>query len=217
MPPGLTADTGLDALTHAVEGFINTWHTDLTDGLCLNAAREIFNNLPTAFEAAQRKGKKSEKHLKAREKMHHAATTAGLGFGNSMASIAHAMGHVLGSVFHLPHGRAVGLMLPYTMEFAMQQDKSRIELLSHGLGISAPPGKAGEKLVGRIRDLSREIGIPGSIQEAGINKKEFHSQLEKLVDDAFNDTQMITAPRTPSFPELEELFKYAFIGQPIDF
>ena len=217
MPPGLTADTGLDALTHAVEGFINTWHTDLTDGLCLNAAREIFDNLPIAFDAAQTKGAKSEKHLKARGKMHLAATAAGLGFGNSMASIAHAMGHVLGSVFHLPHGRAVGLLLPYTLEFTQQQEPSRIERLSHGLGISAPSGKAGEKLVGRIRDLSREIGIPGSIQEAGITEKDFHSQLEKMVDDAFNDTQMITAPRTPSFPELEELYKYAFFGQPIDF
>jgi len=118
MPPRLTADTGLDALTHAVEGFICTWHTDITDGLCLYAAREIFQNLPLAYESSQADNPRQERYTAAREKMHNAATSAGLGFGNAMASLAHAMGHVLGSVFHIPHGRAVGLCLPYTIEFA---------------------------------------------------------------------------------------------------
>ena len=217
MPPQLTADTGMDALTHAVEGFICTWHTDITDGLCLNAARQIFANLPVAFEAAQKMGSNTERHLKAREKMHLAATAAGLGFGNSMASIAHAMGHVLGSVFHIPHGRAVGLLLPYTLEFTLLQVPERIELLSQCLGISASSGRSGIELVSRLRDLSHEVGIPGSIKEAGVEEDDFLAHLEKLVDDAFNDTQMITSPRTPSFPELEKLFKYAFDGQPIDF
>jgi alcohol dehydrogenase class IV len=217
MPPQLTADTGLDALTHAVEGFICTWHTDITDGLCLNAAREIFANLPLAYEASQTKEPDTDKHLKAREKMHLAATAAGLGFGNSMASIAHAMGHVLGSVFQIPHGRAVGLLLPYTLEFTLQQNPGRIELLSQGLGIVAPPGRSGFELVNHLRGLSHEVGIPGSIKEAGVAEDDFLSQMEKLVDDAFNDTQMITAPRTPSFPELEKLYKYAFDGHPIDF
>ena len=149
--------------------------------------------------------------------MHLAATAAGLGFGNSMTSIAHAMGHVIGSVFHIPHGRAVGLLLPYTLEFTLQQDPGRIELLCQGLGISASSGNSGLELVDRLRGLSREIGIPGNIQEAGVEEDDFNSQLEKLVDDAFNDTQMITSPRTPSFPELEKLYKYAFAGQPIDF
>jgi alcohol dehydrogenase class IV len=217
MPPQLTADTGLDALTHAVEGFISTWHTDITDGLCLNAAREILINLPIAYEAAHQTDPKSEKHLRAREKMHLAATAAGLGFGNSMASIAHAMGHVLGSVFHLPHGRAVGLVLPYTLEFTLAQDTTRIELLSQSLGISPSAGDSGFALVKQLRDLSKLVGLPGSIQEAGVKEDDFLTQLDRLVDDAFNDTQMITSPRTPSFPELEKLYKYVYYGQPIDF
>ena len=127
------------------------------------------------------------------------------------------MGHVLGSVFHLPHGRSVGLLLPYTLEFTAREDSSRIELLNQALGIPASGKESGRVLADKIRDLSREIGIPGNIRDAGINEEDFLSQLDKMVDDAFNDTQMITSPRTPSFPELENLYKYAFHGQPVDF
>ena len=217
MPPGLTADTGIDAFTQAVEGFLCTWHTDITDGLCLNAARDILQYLPQAYEASQADNPDQDRYRQTREKMHNAATCAGLGFGNAMASMAHAMGHTLGSIFHLPHGRAVGLLLPYTIEFTANSDLSRIKTLAGALGIQSPEGKAGEVLTSRIRNLSREIGLPDSIAKAGIKEDEFLSQLEKLVDDAFNDTQMITAARTPSFEELEQLYMYAYHGQTVDF
>jgi len=217
MPPQLTADTGMDALTHAVEGFICTWHTDITDGLCLNAARDILQYLPPAYEASQSDNPDQDHYHKAREKMHNAAACAGLGFGNAMASMAHAMGHTLGSIFHLPHGRAVGIFLPYTIEFAAQNAPQRIAELTAALGLQTPKGKAGQALASHIREISRMVGLPGNIADAGIDEGEFMSHLEKLVDDAFNDTQMITAPRTPSFQELEQLFKAAYHGQPVDF
>ncbi|RLC99233.1 MAG: NAD-dependent alcohol dehydrogenase [Chloroflexota bacterium] len=218
MPPQLTADTGLDALTHAVEGFICTWHSDITDGLCLNAAREIFQYLPIAYEASQSNKADQESYLLAREKMHNAATSAGLGFGNAMASLAHAMGHVLGSVFHIPHGRAVGLCLPYTIEFAAKgEDRSRITTLANLLGFKTSKSNTGEVFGAGLRDLARTIENPTSLAEEGIDKKAFLDQLEKIVDDAFNDTQIITAPRAPSYDELEKLFKYVYGGQPVDF
>jgi len=218
MPPRLTADTGLDALTHAVEGFICTWHTDITDGLCLNAAREIFQQLPVAFEASQADNPSQRRYQTAREKMHNAATCAGLGFGNALASLAHAMGHVIGSVFHIPHGRAVGLCLPYTIEFAARgEDPSRISLLTDLLGIKVSNSNAGESLAAALRKLIREIENPLSLEELGLEEKEYNQQLDKLVDDAFNDTQIITAPRAPSYEELEKLFDYVFHGQPVDF
>ncbi len=149
--------------------------------------------------------------------MHNAATSAGLGFGNAMASMAHAMGHTLGSIFHLPHGRAVGLFLPYTIEFTAQHAPQRIEELAAALGIQFPKGKAGQALASHIREVSRVVGLPGKIADAGVDEDEFNSRLDKLVDDAFNDTQMITAARTPSFQELEQLYRAAYHGQPVDF
>ncbi len=218
MPPRLTADTGLDALTHAVEGFICTWHTDITDGLCLNAAREIFKYLPVAYEASQSDNRNQERYQTAREKMHNAATCAGLGFGNAMASLAHAMGHVIGSVFHIPHGRAVGLCLPYTIEFASRgDDPSRIAILAELLGIKGGKSGAGENLAAVLRDLAKSIGNPLDLEELGVEKNKYEQQLEKMVDDAFNDTQIITAPRAPSYQELGKLFEHAFNGQPVDF
>ncbi|MDO8945373.1 MAG: iron-containing alcohol dehydrogenase, partial [Desulfobacterales bacterium] len=109
LPPRLTADTGLDALTHAVEGFTSTFHNDFTDGLCLQAARLVFDYLPACCRAGA--------DLEARGHLQNAATIAGLGFGNSMAALAHGMGHSLGAAFHTPHGRAVALFLPYTIEY----------------------------------------------------------------------------------------------------
>ena len=210
MPPRLTADTGLDALTHAVEGYTSTWHTDLTDGLCVGAARLIFHYLPRAVADGS--------DMEARERMHNAATCAGLGFGNSMASMAHAMGHVLGAAFHIHHGRAVGICLPYTIEFAAHEAPERYADLSHLLNCSSEEGEKGARaLAASIRDLCRQVGNPTSIAEAGVQRADYEAKLEKLVEDAFNDTQIITAVRTPSYDELRQLFLYAYEGRPVDF
>ena len=217
MPPQLTADTGLDALTHAIEGFICTWHTDLTDGLCLYAARDVFQYLPLAFEASHSDKPDQDHFLKAREKMHNAATSAGLGFGNAMASLAHAMGHVLGSAFQIPHGRAVGICLPYTIEFAASQKPDRISVLENLLGIHNQNTSSGSGLASSVRDLIATLDTPLHLAGLGISKKDFEAQLEKLVDDAFNDTQIITAPRAPSYQELEDIFRHAYRGDPVDF
>jgi alcohol dehydrogenase class IV len=215
MPPRLTADTGLDALTHAVEGFTCTWHTDLTDGLCLDAARAIFRYLSRAVADGS--------DMDARARMHNAATCAGLGFGNALASMAHAMGHALGAVFHVPHGRAVGIVLPYTIEFAAPKSPGRFAELAVLLGCapSAEEG-AGEEgaaraLAAHIRDLCREIGSPTSVAEDGVERQTYEAQLDKLVEDAFNDTQIITACRPPSYDELRQLFLRAHEGRPVDF
>ena len=210
MPPQLTANTGLDALTHAVEGFTCTWHTDVSDGMCILAARQIFDHLPRAVADGA--------DLEARERMHNAATCAGLGFGNAMASMAHAMGHTLGSVFHTHHGRAVSIFLPYTIEFTARQTPERFATLAHILGVSHDEGTAGAMVLAEhIRDLCRRIGNPTSAAEAGITAAEYEAQLDKMVDDAFNDTQMITSPRPPSYDELRRLFTYAYEGRQVDF
>jgi alcohol dehydrogenase class IV len=210
MPPKLTADTGMDALTHAVEGYTCNWHSDLTDGLCIKAARQVFEFLPRAVADGS--------DMEARERMHNAATCAGLGFGNSMASLAHAMGHALGAIFHIPHGRAVSLFLPYAIEFAAVTAPERYAELGATLGLlKGTPGEVALSMAERVRTLSQKIGNPTSVGEASVGRQDYEMQIDKLMDDAFNDTQMVTAPRAPTYEELRQIFLYAYDGRSIDF
>jgi alcohol dehydrogenase class IV len=210
MPPRLTADTGLDALVHAVEGYTCAWHTDLTDGLCLQATRLVFRYLPRAVKDAG--------DLEARERMHNAATCAGLGFGNAMASMAHAMGHSLGAAFHVPHGRAVALFLPYTIEFFSSQAPERFADLASAAGLANAGGEQGAREFARhIRGLCREIGNPTTVAETGIDREAYEANLDKLADDATNDTQMVTAVRPPSLEDTRRLFICAYDGRTVDF
>ena len=210
MPPRLTAATGLDALTHAIEGYTCNWHSDMTDGLCLQAAQEIFTYLPRAYVDGDDR--------EAREKMHNAAALAGLGFGNAMASIAHALGHTLGALYHIPHGVAVGLFLPYTLEYIAAENADRIAVLARALNLRGENNESLARILAqRIRDLRMELDESESIAHLGIDQGEYTASLETLVDNAFNDSSMITTPRMPDYVELRKIFIYAFHGTPIDF
>jgi alcohol dehydrogenase class IV len=128
------------------------------------------------------------------------------------------MGHALGAVFHVPHGRAVCLFLPYTIEFAAREMPGRFAELAALLGVTQAEGEeAARALAGRIRDLCRQVGNPTSVAEAGIERAAYEAQLDKLLDDTFNDTQMVTVARAPSYEELRRLFLYAYDGKTIDF
>ncbi len=210
MPPQLTADTGLDALVHAVEGYTCAWHTDLADGMCFNAARLVFQYLPRAVADGS--------DMEARERMHNAAVCAGLGFSNSLTSMAHSMGHALGGAFHVPHGRAVAVFLPYTIEFVAREAPERFADLAALLGCSDAEGEEAARALARaVRELCGEIGNPSSVKEIGIEHEAYEAQVDKLVDDAFNDTSMMAVARAPSFEELNRLFHYAYDGRPVDF
>jgi alcohol dehydrogenase class IV len=212
MPPRLTADTGMDALTHAVEGYTSTWNNDFSDGMCLRAIQLIFQYLPRAVAHGT--------DLEAREKMHNAAAIAGLGFINSMCSLAHALGHSLGAVCGLPHGQTVGLFLPYTIQYnaGYQGEPSRYRDLAAFLGLpAATPQQGAASLVQVIRQLAVEIGQPLTIQQAKqIPFSEFEASLDKLVENAANDTQIITSLRSPDVEDIRQLFIYAYHGQDID-
>jgi alcohol dehydrogenase class IV len=211
LPPRLTADTGLDALAHAVEGYTCSWHNDFTDGLCLKAIQLVFDYLPRAYE-------NGASDPEAREKMHNAATIAGLGFGNAFAALAHAMGHALGADFDTPHGRAVGLFLTYTIEFSANAGESRYADIARFLGLPAEDEAQGAaNLVAAIRQLNRRINQPGSIRELGITPGALAEALPHLIDNTETDTQMVSSCRIPDSDELERLFHYAFEGKPIDF
>ena len=210
MPPGLTAQTGMDVLTHAVEGFTSSWKNDISDGLCIKAIQLVFQYLPRAY--------KDGKDMEAREKMANAACIAGMGFINSMCAMAHACGHSLGGVFHTPHGRAVGLFLPYTIEFIGDAREEYWAEIAYAIKLDVSKGKkAGPILAEAIRGLARSIKEPLSIKETGIPSDSFSNSMEKLVDNAFADFQLVTTARVPSTEETENFFRYAYEGKSIDF
>lgn len=209
LPPQVTADTGMDALTHAVEGYTTSWHNDFCDGLCLKAIQLVMDYLPRAV----RDGTDQE----ARERMHNAATIAGLGFGNSLAAMAHAMGHSLGAVFHTPHGRAVGLVLPYTVEFTGLTCPERYADIVRFLGLGGQHGDAPRLLAERIRSLAREIKQPLSLQDLGITSTQCEAAMPKLVQNAENDATLVASARIPDSAELSRLYGCVLEGRAVDF
>lgn len=213
MPPRLTADTGLDALTHAIEGYTSSWYNDFSDGLCLKATHMIFSYLPRAYADGN--------DIEAREKMHNAATLAGLGFINSLAAAAHALGHSLGAVFHIPHGRAVSLFLPYTIQFNVRGEEStRYAEVARFLGLPAADEREGAaSLVAAIRDLERQVGQPLCIREAlpGVTPAGFAAKLDKLVDNAEMDATIVASARNLTTGDTRRLFECAFEGKDVDF
>lgn len=211
LPPQITADTGMDVLTHAVEGYTAQWHNDFSDGLCLKAIQLVFDFLPRAY--------KDGTDDEARERMHNAATIAGLGFGNAQAAMAHGLGHSLGAVFPVPHGRAVGLFLPYTIAFtARGYLPTRYIDIARFLGLpAADEAEGAASLIQAIQDLARRIGQPTTLQEAGIDRQDFEARLSKLVDNALNDSTLLIGLRFPEEEEVENLFRYAYEGKDVDF
>jgi len=210
MPPGITSSTGMDALTHAVEGFSCTWKNDFTDGLCLRAIQLVFEYLPRAVKDGQ--------DMEAREKMHNAATIAGIGFTNSLTAMAHATGHSLGAVFHVPHGRALGLLLPYTIEFVGDAREELWAEISYALKLKIPKGKkAGPILAQAIRGLAKSIKEPLSLKEAGIPFDKFDSSMDKLIDNTMADGSLIVSARIPTEEETGKFFRYTYEGRSIDF
>lgn len=210
LPASITADTGMDALTHAFEAYVNSWHNDFTDGLALQAIKLIFTYLPRAYAHGD--------DMEAREHMHNAATIAGMACSNSLFALAHSLGHALGAIFHLPHGRAVGLFLPYTIEYAAPAGCARYLDIAQFLGMPAHTEiEAGARLAEKVRTLARDVHQPLSIAEAGVSRQAFEEHLEKLTDYAETDTQTITSPRVPTREEFERLFRHAYEGRSIDF
>jgi alcohol dehydrogenase class IV len=210
MPPQLTADSGMDALTHAIEGYTSQCRNDFSDGLCLKAIQLVFNNLVRSYQ--------NRDDEEAREKMHIAASIAGLGFGNSMLGIAHSMGHSLGSVFHVPHGRAVGMFLPYAIEFNRAcASRGYFDIATFLKLRASSEGEAATSLAKAIRHLANDLKQPLTIKELGIPNADFMDSLPTLVSNADADTSVVMSARIPTSDEFEELFKHAYSGIEVDF
>ncbi len=211
MPPELRAASGMDALTQAIEGYLSNWSNDFTDGLCLVAAKLVFEHLPrTVADSGDRE---------AGERMANAASISGLGYVNSMVGLAHAMAHALGAALSLPHGRAASMCLPYVLEYYARADGgTRCADITRFLGDAAPddPG-ACRALAGSVRTLARAVGLPLNLADAGVNEATFASALPRMLNMAMSDTMIFTSPRQPDDEDLSKLFKCVFSGEVVDF
>jgi alcohol dehydrogenase class IV len=211
LPSKQTADTGMDALVHAIEAYTSQWKNDFSDAYALKAISLIMRFLPRAF-------KKGRADTEAREKMHNAATMAGMAFGNSQAGLVHAMAHSLGPVFNIPHGRCVAVFLPYVMEYNLRQAKQMYSEIAWSLGTSG--GTDDDKaraLIDMVRTLLREVDEPLSLREYGITDKDFAARLDELVEKATESACSTTSCRVPVEDDYRRLFQYAHTGRQVDF
>jgi len=213
LPKDLTASTGLDVIAHAVDGYISRQQNDFSDGSCLQAVKMAMDWLPVVCRDGA--------NLMAREKMQNAATIAGLGFGNSNTGLSHALGHSAGAVFHLPHGRAIGIALPYSLAYlasnppmpGVPDPVERLAALARLVGINNPsPRHAVDALIGRIRSIQKEIGEPLCLRDAGITQARMMGEMDRLVRIAEKDPNMYTTPCECKGKALQDLFEIMWRG-----
>lgn len=217
VPAAVTADTGLDVLTHAIEAYVSIMATDYTDALAMKAIQMVFDYLPKSY-----KGANTAEGKEAREKMHNASCMAGMAFANAFLGVNHSLAHKLGSEFHIPHGRANAILLPHVIEYnaamptkfaafprykSFVADKKYAEIAKM-LGLKANTTEEGVKsLVEAVRNLMKEVNMPMSIQECGIEEKAYLDAIEKLALDAFDDQCTPANPRLPLVTELVDIYK----------
>ena len=219
VPNHVTADTGMDVLTHAIEAYVSVLANDFTDGLALKAIQLVFQYLPRAYRDGSDE--------LAREKMHNASTIAGMAFANSFLGINHSLAHVLGAEFNISHGRANAILLPHVIRYnAAKPNKfmtypkyehfiadERYAEIARMLGLPARTTEEGiDSLIKAVVALTQELDIPMSIQANGINNEEFESKVAELAELAFDDQDTIANPKQPFISELAEIYQQAFKG-----
>lgn len=215
VPTRITADTGFDVLTHAIEAYVSTDASDFSDALAEKAIKMVFEYLPKACVNGSDEI--------AREKMHNASCMAGMAFTNASLGINHSMAHILGGKFHIPHGRANAILLPYVIEYnanisnvySSQYTRAaeRYAEIAKFLGLSNGNVRMAVKaLINAIKNLSKSMDIPKNIKEVGLDKGEYMNELSSLAEVALNDACTITNPRQPKQNELEDLFIKIYNG-----
>lgn len=222
MPKKLTAYGGLDALTHALEAYVSVMASEFTDGLALQAIKLLMTYLPRAYE-------KGAEDPEAREKVHYAATIAGMAFANAFLGVCHSLAHKLGSTFHLPHGLANALMITHVIrynatdapfkqaifpQYRYPNAKHRYAEIADYLQLGgANDDEKVMRLIEAIEELKRKLGIPATIREAlSESEQAFYDRLEAMAEQAFDDQCTGANPRYPLIQDMKELYVLAYRG-----
>ncbi len=220
LPAGVTADTGMDVLTHAIEAYVSILASDFTDGLALQAIQMVFEYLPRAV-------KNGRHDLEAREKMHNASTLAGMAFANAFLGINHSLAHTIGGEFHVPHGRANAILLPHVIRYNGEVPQKlsiwpkydyykanlKYQKIAMTLGLAAStPAEGVESLAVAVSNLGKEVGIDMNFASCGISEEEWMSRLNEVALIAFEDQCSPANPRLPLVKDMEEILKKAYKG-----
>jgi len=219
MPKSITADTGLDVLTHAIEAYVSVLASDYTNALAMKAIELIFKYLPRSYD--------DPADEVAREKVHNASTIAGMAFTNAFLGINHSLAHKLGGEFHIPHGRANAVLLPHVIRYNSQIPTKftifpkygkfvadyRYAQISRQLNLGGTTQEEQvEALITAVKDLMKHLNMPMSIRECGVDEQTFLAKVPELAQRAFEDQCTQSNPRYPLISELEEIYKKAYYG-----
>jgi len=216
LPGNITADTGMDVLTHAIEAYVSTKATDFSDALAEKAIKLVFEYLPKAYKNGQ--------DVEAREKMHAASTLAGMAFNTASLGINHSLAHAAGAKFHVPHGRLNSILMPHVIQYnagiefnnrnRQATDKtvaSRYQDIAKLLGCSASSPVSGvRQLVEAIKKLQRKLEMPTSLREYGVKADAFAQYKVEISEAALHDGCTPTNPRVPTAEELLKVLEKAF-------
>lgn len=210
MPKTLTAHTGMDALTHAIEAYVSTLHTPFTDPLALKAIHMVFDYLPDSYNG----------DMDAREQMHYAQCLAGMAFSNALLGIVHSMAHKTGAAFstgHIPHGCANAIYLPYVIKFNAKVAEGRYADIARSIGITGTDAECVDALCKKIDEYNVKLNIPKTLKDFGINEEEFLQKVDSIAELAVGDACTGSNPRTITPSEMAELFKCCYYGTPVNF
>lgn len=207
MPQKLTAHTGMDALTHAIEAYVSTVASPFTDPLAMKAIQMVVQYLPASYEGC----------TEAREQMHYAQCLAGMAFSNALLGIVHSMAHKTGAAFetgHIPHGCANAIYLPYVIQYNAKDMRAaqRYQDIANALGLDGIPA-----LCAKIDEFNKRMGIPKTMKEFGVEEAEFKAKLPEIAKNAIGDACTGSNPRVPTQEEMEKLFTAIYYGDKVDF
>ena len=223
LPKTVTADTGMDVLTHALEAYVSNMASDFTDGLSEKAVELVVNYLPKAYTDGAN-------DTIAREKMHNASTIAGMSFTNAFLGVCHSLAHKIGAEFHLAHGRINAILLPYVIRYNATLPTKFVSFpkyeyfiadqkyaqMAKKIGLKADTVEEGvSSLISKVKELNDFLGIPKSLKEAGIDETEFMAKVDMLADRAFEDQCTTANPRVPLVSELKQILIDSYYGNEI--
>ena len=220
LPKSVTADTGMDVLTHGLESYVSNMASDFTDGLAMKAIELVYKNIREAYNNGD--------NQYAREKMHNASCIAGMAFSNAFLGVNHSIAHKLGGEFHIPHGRANAIILPYVIRYNATKPTKFVSFpkyeyfiadqkyadIAKRLGLKAKTTEQGvDSLIEAVKELNRDLNIPKTLREAGVDEQKFLAKVDKLSEMAFEDQCTTANPRVPLVHEIKELMLQAYYGE----